>query len=153
MLATIAERQRRPENSLWRKFEFARPLGALLDAAVHGLQMLPQMRLNRLPRMADFALWATACKSAFRRVRTFESVYSKNRCEAIENIIDGDPVAACVREIMADRARWAGTASDRLQAGTNIASELTVSNSTGQRAPAHSLAGYAELRAFSGHLE
>jgi len=25
MLATIAERQRRPENSLWREFEFARP--------------------------------------------------------------------------------------------------------------------------------
>ena len=103
--------------------------------------------------MADFALWATACESAFRRASTFESAYSKNRREAIENIIDGDPVAACVREIMADKAQWAGTASDLLHAGTHIAGELTVSNRSGwPRAPAHSLAGYAELRLFSGHL-
>jgi hypothetical protein len=62
MLAPIAERQRWPEHALLREFELARPqiLGALLDAAVHGLQMLPQVRLKRLPRMADFALWATA---------------------------------------------------------------------------------------------
>jgi hypothetical protein len=58
MLAPIAEGQRRPETALWREFELARPriLGALLDAAVHGLQMLPQVRLQWLPRMADFAL-------------------------------------------------------------------------------------------------
>jgi hypothetical protein len=62
MLAPIAERQRRPEYVLWQKFELARPyiLGALLDAAAQGLRMLPLVRLKRLPRMADFALWATA---------------------------------------------------------------------------------------------
>jgi len=26
--------------------------------------MLPQVRIKRVPRMADFALWATACESA-----------------------------------------------------------------------------------------
>src|SRR5262249_60754608 len=60
MLAPIAERQCRPEHALWQEFELARPriLGALLDAAAHGLRMLPHVRLKRLPRMADFALWA-----------------------------------------------------------------------------------------------
>ena len=121
MLAPIAERQRRPENALWREFEHARPhiLGALLDAAAHGLQMLPRIRLQRLPRMADFALWATACESAFRPPGTLETAYSNNRRDAIENIMDADPVAARVREIMADRAQWTGSASDLLQAGTN----------------------------------
>ena len=38
---------------------------------------------------------------------------------AIENIIDTDPVAAFVREIMADRAQWTGSASDLLQIGVN----------------------------------
>ena len=39
-LDPIAETQRRPEQSLWREFELARPhiLGALLDAVVRGLQ-------------------------------------------------------------------------------------------------------------------
>ena len=64
MLAPIAKRQRRPETALWREFELALPriLGALLDAAAQGLQMLPQVRLHRLPRMADFALWVAASK-------------------------------------------------------------------------------------------
>jgi hypothetical protein len=98
-LAPIAERHRRPETALWREFERARPhiLGALLDAVTHGLHMLPDVRLQRLPRMADFALWATACESAFRPADTFEIAYSSNRRVAIENIVDADPVAARVR--------------------------------------------------------
>jgi hypothetical protein len=121
MLAPIAERQRRPEHAFWREFELARPhiLGALLDAVAHGLQMLPRVRLKRLPRMADFALWATACESAFRPAGTIEAAYSMNRRDAIENIIDIDPVAALVREIMADRAQWTGSAADLLQVGSN----------------------------------
>jgi hypothetical protein len=142
-LAPIAERRRRSENTLWREFELGRPqiLGALLDAAVHGLQMLPQVRLKRLPRMADFALWATACESAFRRVGAFESAYSKNRCEAIENIVDADPVAARVREIMADRAQWTGSASDLLQAGINVAGNTMVGNRSGWPKNPRALAG------------
>jgi hypothetical protein len=35
----------------------------------------------------------------------FETAYSTNRRDAIENIVDADPVAARVREIMANRAR------------------------------------------------
>jgi hypothetical protein len=71
--------------------------------------------------MADFALWATACESAFRSAVTLEAAYSNNRRDAIENIIDIDPVAALVREIMADRTQWTGSASDLLQVGTNRA--------------------------------
>jgi hypothetical protein len=121
MLAPIAERQRRPEHALWREFELARPhiLGALLDAAAHGLKMVPKLRLKRLPRMADFTLWATACESAFRPAGTLEAAYSNNRSVAIENIVDADPVAALVREMMADRAQWTGSASDLVQVGAN----------------------------------
>jgi hypothetical protein len=58
------------------EFELARPriLGALLDAAAHGLQMLPQLRLPSL--MADFALWVAACETGFRPEGAFEAVYS-----------------------------------------------------------------------------
>ena len=80
--------------------------------------MLPRVRAKRLPRMADFALWATACESAFRPAGTFEAAYSNNRRDAIENIIDVDPVAALVREIMADRAQWTGSVSAVLQAAS-----------------------------------
>jgi hypothetical protein len=61
-LNQIGEVQRRPEAELWREFEIARPriLGAVLDAMVHGLRTLGGVQLERLPRMADFALWAAA---------------------------------------------------------------------------------------------
>jgi hypothetical protein len=81
--------------------------------------MLPRVRLKRLPRMADFALWAAACESAFRPAGTLETAYANNRRAAIENIVDADPVAAHVRELMVDRAQWTGSASDLLQVGTN----------------------------------
>jgi hypothetical protein len=48
-----------------------------------------------------------------------ETAYSNNRRDAIENTVDADPVVAHVREIMADRAQWTGSASDLLQVGIN----------------------------------
>jgi hypothetical protein len=116
-------------------------LGALLDAAAHGLHMLPQVRLKRLPRMADFALWATACESAFRPAGTLEIAYSNNRRYAIENMLDADPVAALVREIMADRAQWTGSASDLLLAGTNVAGNPMIWNRSGWPKSPRALAG------------
>jgi hypothetical protein len=121
MLPAIPETRRRSEDALWREFNLAGPkiLGALLDAAAHGLQMLPHVRLKHLPRMADFALWAAACEGHFRGSGSLERAYLNNRSEGIQNIVDSDPVATRVRVIMADRAHWVGTASDLLQVGMN----------------------------------
>src|SRR3954452_10042827 len=116
-LGPIAEEQRRSETELWREFELARPqiLGALLDGAAHGLRVLGCVRLDRLPRMADFALWATACETALWPAGTFARAYAANRRAAIETIIEADPVASCVRAIIADRTTWTGSASDLLR--------------------------------------
>ena len=115
-LAPIAEADRRPEAELWREFEFARPriLGALLDGVVHGLRTSNSVRLDQLPRMADFALWAAACEPAFWPEGTFARAYAANRRAAIESIIEADPIATCVRTMMANRTSWTGSASDLL---------------------------------------
>jgi hypothetical protein len=93
----------------------------LLDAAVHGLRKLPSLHLEQLPRMADFALWATACETAFWPAGTFARAHQANRRAAIEEFIDADPVAARIREIMANRSTWTGSASDLLRAGADMA--------------------------------
>ena len=49
--------------------------------------------------MADFALWATACETAFRPSGTFIAAYERNRSEAVENTIEGDPVASAVKTL------------------------------------------------------
>jgi hypothetical protein len=82
---------------------------------VHGLRAMGRVHLDRLPRMADFALWAAACEPAFWTAGTFARAYAANRRAAIESIIEADPIANCVRAIMADRPMWTGSASDLLQ--------------------------------------
>jgi hypothetical protein len=56
-LEPIPEERRRPEQELWAAFEAERPriLGVLLDAVAKGLAQLQHTKLDRLPRMADFA--------------------------------------------------------------------------------------------------
>jgi hypothetical protein len=61
-LPVIPEERRRTEREVRTEFAAEHPqiLGALLDAASGALRELPGVRLERLPRMAEFAEWATA---------------------------------------------------------------------------------------------
>jgi hypothetical protein len=117
-LTSLSGEQRRAEAELWHEFELARPriLGALLDAMAHGLRRRHDILLDHLPRMADFALWASACETAFSSSGSFMMAYNENRRRAVEDALEADPVAACVRTIMAKQAKWSGTASDLLHA-------------------------------------
>jgi hypothetical protein len=117
-LEPIPEERRRPEKELWAAFEKVRPqiLGALLDAVSAGLRRLPETRLEKLPRMADFALWATACETAIWDEGTFWRAYAGNRDEAVDSVIEGDPVGSAIRSLMDSRTEWTGTASDLLGA-------------------------------------
>ena len=125
-LEAIPENRRRPQAELSAAFEAEQPriLGLLLDAVVEGLKRLPTIRLPKLPRMADFALWATACETALWPAGTFEAAYNSNRDESIEAVIEADPVAAAVRTlaqartVAQGRTVWTGTATDLLVALT-----------------------------------
>ena len=118
-LGPITEQQRRPEKELWWGFELQRPsiLGAMLDIAAHGLRSFSAVRIERWPRMADFAQWGTACESAFVPPGTFLRAYSENRRAVRDGVLEADPVAARVRELMARCSTWSGSASDLLRAG------------------------------------
>ena len=127
---------------MWAAFEAERPriLGVLLDAVVEGLKRLPETELEKLPRMADFALWATACETALWPAGTFWSAYCGNRDEAVEGVIDADPIAAAVRAVMATRTEWTGTASDLLGALAEVAGERVAKSKTWPDSP-RALAG------------
>jgi hypothetical protein len=141
-LEPIPEESRRPEAELWAAFEAERPrvLGVLLDAVVEGLKRLPGMRLEKLPRMADFALWATACETALWPAGTFTSAYGGNRDKAVEGVIDADPIAIAVRAVMAKQTEWTGTASDLLGALAGAAGEPTAKSKSWPDSP-RALAG------------
>jgi hypothetical protein len=68
-LQAIPEKDRKASQQLMAEFERERPkiLSALLEAVSCGLRRLPNVHLERLPRMADFAKWATACEPDGKR--------------------------------------------------------------------------------------
>jgi hypothetical protein len=143
-LEPIPEERRRPEAELWAAFEIQRPLilGVLLNAMVEGLRRLSETHLPKLPRMADFAIWATSCEQALWSEGTFWSAYCGNRDEAIEGVIDADPIAIAVRAMMVDLPEWTGTASDLLVALAQAVGERAAKSKTWPDNP----------RALSGRL-
>ena len=125
VLEPIAEEARQREQSLWAEFRDQQPqiLGALLSAVSHGLKMLPKTELARLPRMADFAIWATACETEFWPAGTFMEAYTANRAEAMNTVLDADPVAAALRSFMETRQSWTGTAAELFTTLTGAVSD------------------------------
>jgi hypothetical protein len=116
-LPSISPEGRQTEDALWRSFApvQAGVLGALLDAVACGLRRLPQVRLPRLPRMADFTMWVTACESAFGWPEgTFLAAYERHRQDINELALESSVMVPALRALMAERNVWIGTATELL---------------------------------------
>ena len=116
-LPTIPEARRRTEQAVLAAFNIAHPriLGALLDAAAHALRTLPDVKLDALPRMADFALWATAAERGLGLAPGgFLTAYRENRQDAHGQALDACPVVEPLEHFMSDVCEWTGTATELL---------------------------------------
>jgi len=112
-----------------------------LEAASHGLRTLSGVCLKQLPRMADFALWATACETVLWPAGTFMRAYDENRRAAIEGVIEADPVADQVRDMMAKATTWTGSASDLHRIGADRSPDGPWARSSGWPKSPRALAG------------
>jgi len=132
----IPVEMRRDEAQFWREFEELRPriLGALLDVVVGGLQNLSHVRLDQLPRMADFAIWVSACESALRLEagEALES-YRVNRAQAHSLFLEASPVCEPLLEVA--RAGFSGTASELLLLLSKLASDTSQRSRRWPKAP------------------
>ncbi len=102
---SITPEIRLDEARFWSEFSARRPriLGALLDATVAALRNLPQVRLERPPRLADFARWVSACEEALG-MQPGEAIAAcrANSAEARDLALEAsplyEPLAALARE-------------------------------------------------------
>jgi hypothetical protein len=123
------------DEELWVGFERQRPgiFGALLDLLVRGARMLPETKLADPPRMADFATWAVACG-----LETFEAAYAANRQNAIDVLLEHDPLARALLTMMVQQEELIGTASELLDVlgpSTKITNSKTLSDELKRLAP------------------
>jgi len=114
-LPPIPPDRKRTERAFYRELEAVRPrvLGTLLDAVSAALRNLERVSLRELPRMADFAVWVSAAEETLPwRPGAFVEAYAGNRADADGLALDADPVAVVVRDLMATREEWSGTATE-----------------------------------------
>jgi putative DNA primase/helicase len=81
----VSDARRCTEEEVWKRLEEARPrlLGALLDAVVMALRRQGQVKLSRMPRMADFVMWVEASSPALGwKDGEFAELYFELRNEA-----------------------------------------------------------------------
>ena len=127
-LPVIDEDVRRTEGDFWQDFAQAHPaiLGGLLDVVSGALRQLPAVKLDRLPRMADFAKRAVAAeKGQGWPPGTFMSAYAENRVGANDAALEASPVAGAVAAFMALRNEWSGTAAELLAGLNTLVEEAT----------------------------
>lgn len=131
-LPSIPATERRPEKELWERFSAAQPriLGALLDTVAAGLARLPSTHLDSLPRLADFALWATACEAPLGwQPGAFMAAYADAHDDLIRDALEAEPVAVALLKFTdaADAENepglpnivWKGTATELLDVLTS----------------------------------
>ncbi|WP_327390715.1 ATP-binding protein [Streptomyces microflavus] len=110
-LQLIGETRRRSEEELDAAFAEARPavLGSLLDLLAGVLAVLPSVRLDSLPRMADFArvLAAVDEVTGWQTLPDYLAASSNVASDALEGDLFGTAVAALVTQA----GTWTGTAT------------------------------------------
>jgi hypothetical protein len=112
----LSDDKLRPETELWAEFDQLWPslYGALLDAVACALRNLPDVKLDRHPRMADAARWVTAAEPALGwEPGTFLRVYEENRQSAHDVALEASPLAHLLRSLAAKG--FNGTPTDLLE--------------------------------------
>jgi hypothetical protein len=112
-LASVPNAERLTEDDFKARLKRAHAdiLGALCGAVSMGLRREKTLKLSYLPRMAAFFQWVSACEPALWDAGTFEAAYESNAKGATEDVIEGEKAASVLRQFMAYRARWQGTAT------------------------------------------
>ena len=123
-LPNIAEEGRQTEQAFWQNFERRRAhiLGALLDGVSTALRRLPHVRIKNLPRMADFATWASAARVSFGLAQgQVLAAYARNRECSNSVVLEASPLVPAIKKLMSEKeGRWSGTATELLKALMSI---------------------------------
>lgn len=117
VLEPIDVEKRKTDEELQAKFNaiYPRLLGALLSMVSHGIGRLPSIKLDRAPRMADFAKWSAACETAVWPAGTYQAAHEANQTTINEDTIEASPLGMAVVALMSGKHRtWEGSASDLL---------------------------------------
>ena len=118
-LDNLSDARRRPERELWEAFDEIRPklLGALFDAVSAGLKCLGQVKLSRVARLADSAVFLTAVEIGMDwEVGEFNETLITSGNRGIQAVLDECVVCAVALRMFDKLGDWRGTPTGLLKA-------------------------------------
>lgn len=124
-LPRIPDDRRQDEAQFWAAFDREQPaiLGALLDAVSGAIGRLDAVKLERAPRMADFARWVVAAEPALGWPSgSFLKAYTGNRDAIHEIALDAAVIVAPMRTML-ESGEFVGTATELLDRLAGIVGE------------------------------
>ena len=98
-LDRIKNEDRRLESQIYAEFEVIRPklLGCIFDIIVKTLQIKDSIKLDNLPRMADFALWGESISRVMgHKPLEFINAYYENIGKQNIEVIDSNPLGQVI---------------------------------------------------------
>ena len=130
-LETIPEDKRKTESQFWSEFERekANIFSGLLSAVSSALRNVGAVKLERLPRMADFAEWSVAAENGLRLpANSFLNAYTQNRDNVNETALEGLPLADTVKAFCDKTSEFEGTMKEFLTELNRLADDETKKN-------------------------
>ncbi len=126
-LARINKKFRRTEEDLWRDFEIDRPkiTGAILKVVQKSLQKIKEIKIDNLPRMADYTKWGEAISQVLgEEPGKFTDTYFNKIDKLNKEALEANPIGICIAELMDNFDTWGGTPTELLDTLTPIAETL-----------------------------
>lgn len=116
------------EDRLYSAFKADHPkiLGGLLDATAQAIRNREAARasIERLPRMADFAIWVEAASGTLgMEPGEFLALYNANKETARETEIESSVFATAVVRVVQAQSPWVGSATELLRAAAHYRSD------------------------------
>ena len=137
-LNRITPEKRKEEVALWSSFDKALPgiLGGIFDAISTAMAIYPKVRIDGLPRMADFAKWGYAIAEALGvRGERFLKAYHHNISQQNEEVIQGSTLAQAVLSLIEDEPRFEGTVKEAFRKLKENAGNFPTTDNSFPKAP------------------
>ncbi|MBK9321384.1 MAG: hypothetical protein IPM97_00240 [Bdellovibrionaceae bacterium] len=134
-LDRITGSERKDEVSIWNEFRLLQPeiLGGCFDVLSKAMRILPDIKLENKPRLADFATWSCAIARVLGyQDADFLRAYEKNIERQTDQALDASPLASAILCYLRDDRKpvpnrlLTGTPSSVLGTIRNVASEAGV---------------------------
>jgi len=125
-LQRIKPEDRKPEQDLWDAFNAAHPriMGGIFDTLAKAMALMPTVKIDHLPRLADFAKWGYAIAEALGNSgEKFLEDFTRNVEHQNESVTEKNVLSQSILTLMVDESAYLNTVADTHKELKKIAGE------------------------------